>query len=235
MSVTGQASPSVLTHILDYGITPSIVIAVLLLIKPGLQTIAVDSVSASGNLLTLAGGINHFELGTRVRLSAGSGGVLPAPLLTSQDYYVALGMTVGEVHLCLTLNDALGSINFIDLTDSGSLPLNILEQPLDRNSPITQIVKHEIDPAIVPGYERKPIEFSLASEGVNKASKQPIVASWSIGSTALDYSAWAIIWSGELTPGDGAGTGIVYASDGVTRTIAANDTGGVTVNVSLLN
>lgn len=235
MTVLGQASPSVLKNILDYGITPTNLMGYLILIEPGLSTIAVDSVSAANNTLTLNGGVNHFELGTKVRVSAGVGGVLPTPLISSQDYYTTLGAAVGDISLCLTMADAIAGINVIDLTDGGSLALNILEQTLDRTSPIAQIVKHEINPATVPGYERKSIIFDASNEGANKASKPPIVAAWTIGSTALDYSAWAIVWGGNLSVGDSSGTGIVYASDGVTRTIAANDSGAVTVSVSILN
>jgi hypothetical protein len=238
MSVTGQASPSLLRNILDQGIPNGGTICNLILIEPGLKTVAVDSVSASGNTLTLVGGVNHFEVGTKVRVSAGSGGVLPSPLVGSQDYFVILGST-GEIGLCLTLADAIASDSYnsysVNITDGGALPLNILEQPLDRNSPINQIVQHEIKPANVPGYERKPIEFGASVEGVNRANKPPIVHTWTIGSTALNYSAWALIFNSSSIAGTGGGSGVVYASDGVTRTIAANDTGGVTVNVSLLN
>jgi hypothetical protein len=239
MSVTGQASPSLLRNILDQGLPNGGTICNLILIEPGLKTVAVDSVSASGNTLTLVGGINQFVVGTKVRVSAGIGGILPTPLVATQDYFVILGGNLGEIGLCLTLADAIASDSYnsysVNITDGGALPLNILEQPLDRNSPIDQIVQHEIKPANVPGYERKPIEFGASVESVNRANKPPIVHTWTIGSTALDYSAWALIFNSSSIAGMYGGSGFVYASDGVTRTIAANDTGGVTVNVSLLN
>jgi hypothetical protein len=239
MSVTGQASPSLLKNILDNGISSTAVSGQLILIEPGLRTIAVNAVSAANNTVTMDGGINHFPVGSKVRISAGVGGILPTPLVATQDYFVILGNSNGEIGLCLTLADAIASDNYnsysVNITDGGALPLNILEQPLDRNTPIAQLVQHEIKPANVSGYERKPIQFSAGAVGTNKANKPPVLGMWTIGSTALDYSAWAIIWDAVSIPGDMGGTGFVYASDGVTRTIAANDTGGVTVNVSLLN
>jgi hypothetical protein len=239
MTITGQASPTLLQDILDNGIRSNSITGHLILIEPGLRTIAVESVSAANNTVTMDGGIDHFPVGSKVRVSAGSGGILPSPLVATQDYFVILGNSDGEIGLCLTLADAIASDNYnsysVDITDGGALPLNILEQPLDAKSPLAQIVRHEIKPSGVLGYERKPIAFSSGQIGPSSATKPPIVVMWTIGSTALNYSAWAILWDGISIPGDSGGSGMVYASDGVTRTIAANDTGGVTVNVSLLN
>lgn len=239
MSIIGQASPSLLVNILDNGISTNPAGRHLILIEPGLRSIAVQSVSAAANTLTMVGGENFFPVGAKVRVSAGVGGILPSPLVGSQDYFVILGPGMGEIALCPTLADALASDNYnsyeVNLTDGGSLPLTILEQPIDRNTPIAQLVQHEIKPATVPGYERKPITFDFSTTGANSANKPPVVAMWTIGATALNYSGWAILWNSNAIAGDPGGTGFVYASDGMTRTIAANDTGGVTISVSLLN
>ena len=224
--ITAKCSDSVRASILDNGVPSGVTIGYAILLSPGVTSAAVTAVSATANVFTST---ISLCTGAKVRISAGIGGVLPSPLIGSVNYFL-IELTSTTYSLASTLANALAGIA-IDITDVGTLPLNFNEQPIDELSPIEQIVIHEI-PSSVSGYVRKPVIFEPSVIVDRNVQKPAVSINWTTGNTAIDYSAWVVIYGGAVTAGSITGTGVIFGADGTTYTIAANSSGGITIRTT---
>lgn len=223
--ITAKCSDSVRSSILDNGIPSGSIVGYAILLSPGVTSAAITAVNATANVFTST--INLCT-GAKVRISAGIGGVLPSPLIGSVNYFLIKLNTTYSLATTLA-NALLGTA--IDITDVGTLPLNFNEQAIDELSPIAQIVIHEI-PSSVSGYVRKPVTFEAAVIVDRNVQKPALSINWTTGNTAIDYSAWVMIYGGAVTLGSITGTGVIFGSDGTTYTIAANSSGGITIRTT---
>lgn len=224
--ITAKCSDSVRASILDNGVPSGSIVGYAILIAPGVASAAISAVNASANVFTST--INLCT-GAKVRMSAGGGGVLPSPLVASVDYFL-IELTSTTYSLAYTLANALLG-TAIDVTDVGTLPLNFNEQAIDELSPIEQIVIHEILPS-VSGYVRKPVTFEAAVIVDRNVQKPALSINWTTGNTAIDYSAWVVIYGGAVTAGSITGTGVIFGADGTTYTIGPNSSGGITIRTT---
>ena len=224
--ITAKCSDSVRARILDNGVPSGSIVGYAILLAPGVMSAAISAVNATANVFTSS---VNLCTGAKVRIAAGVGGVLPSPLIASVDYFL-IELTSTTYSLASTLVDALAGIA-IDITDVGTLPLNFNEQAIDELSPIEQIVIHEI-PSSVSGYVRKPVTFEPAVIVDRNVQKPALSINWTTGNTAIDYSAWVVIYGGAVGAGSITGTGVIFGSDGTTYTIAANSSGGITIRTT---
>lgn len=224
--IIAKCSDTVRSSILDNGVPSNSIVGYAILLAPGVTSAAISAVNATANVFTSS---VNLCTGAKVRISAGVGGVLPSPLIASVDYFL-IELTSTTYSLAFTLVDALAGIA-IDVTDVGTLPLNFNEQAIDELSPIEQIVIHEI-PSSVSGYVRKPVTFEPAVIVDRNVQKPALSINWTTGNTAIDYSAWVVIYGGAVGAGSITGTGVIFGSDGTIYTIAANSSGGITIRTT---
>ena len=224
--IIAKCSDTVRSSILDNGVPSGSIVGYAILLAPGVMSAAISAVNATANVFTSS---VNLCTGAKVRIAAGVGGVLPSPLIASVNYFL-IELTSTTYSLAFTLVNALAGIA-IDITDVGTLPLNFNEQAIDELSPIEQIVIHEI-PSSVSGYVRKPVTFEAAVIVDRNVQKPALSINWTTGNTAIDYSAWVVIYGGAAGAGSITGTGVIFGSDGTTYTIAANSSGGVTIRTT---
>lgn len=225
--ITAKCSNSLRAILLDTGMPTNTIVGYAMLMAAGVQSVAISAINATTNVFTST--IN-LPVGSKVRLSAGVGGVLPSPVIGSVDYFV-IPSTSTTLSLALSKADAIAGIA-IDLTDAGTLPINCNEQPLDESSPIEQLVSHELNPSLITGYGRRSVSFGAAVVVGSNVQKPPLAISWITGNEPFDYLAWVVIWGGAITIGNSTGDGVIFGSDGTTYQIPANDSGGITIRAA---
>jgi hypothetical protein len=145
--------------------------------------------------------------GTRVRMTATGvqPGILPTGNLSgSIDYFIHV-LGVDEITLHNTLADAIASTNPIQFSDGGTGSLELNEQALTVEDPITVLINHELDH---PDYFRLdisslPVAFIAGGEARKNTNLWTVTANTPNG--AIVFGSVLTIQNGTTTIGSTSG------------------------------
>lgn len=217
-------SPNALAQFADRALPNTGTIGAMILLNDTLLTNAACAVDASLNTFTTATP-HGLTTGERVRINtsnAGFGGNVPAPLLSTVDYFANVTSPT-TFRVCATLNDAINATP-IDITTVGNSVI-ANSQLLLASDRKEVLLAHECNGN---GYARTAVaNIGPAAIGIDGKARKPAVL-WSIAASTgpIAYRHVCFLDGGTTTVGDSTGTPayINTLANPVTIAVGASET-----------